>query len=114
MGKGIHKSWTPSSEDRAQQLIDGCRSFAEKHLIMTLRDFIKYDQRTKEGKRSQALARLRLATATDEDLEEMAKLRVKLLGEDNAGTVAEALEELKKARALVREKGFKKGELVCL
>jgi len=111
--KGIHRSWTPRIEERTQQLIDGSHGFAMKNLMLTIRDLLKYDHRSKEGKRAQALARLRLATATDEDLMEMAKLKVELLGEDKVGTVAEALEVLKEARARVREQGINRSELEC-
>ena len=111
--KGIHKSWTPRIEERTQQLIEGSHGFAMKNLMLTIRDLLKYDHRSKEGRRAQAQARLRLATATDEDLEAMAKLKVSILGEDRVGTVAEALEVLKEARARVREQGIKRSRLEC-
>lgn len=113
MQKGISKYWTPDREAQVQRLIDGSHNFAEQSLLMALRDILKYDQRTKAGKRAEAQARLRLATATDEDLEEMAKLMGTLQGAKDAGAVEEELEKLKKGRARVRKKGIKRSELEC-
>lgn len=113
MEKGIIKYWTPEAEENYNRLVAGCRTFAERHLMMTLRDLVKYDQRTKEGRRTKAQAMLRLATATDKELEEMAKQKVILVGEDEAGTVAEELENFKKMRAMIGEKGIKRSDLEC-
>jgi len=114
MAKEISKHWTPEQEARAQRLITGSHNFyAIQSLTMSLRDLLKYDHRTRAGRRAKAQARLRLATATDGDLEEMAELRFFIFGEKTAGTIAEALEELKEHRARVREEGFKRSELEC-
>lgn len=113
MEKGISKYWTPEREARAQRLITQSPNFAVRHLLMTLCDMLKYDQRTRAGRRGMAQARLRLATATDKDLEEIAELKVHLLGEADVGTVEQVLFQLNKDRERVRGKGFKRSELEC-
>lgn len=113
MENGIHGSWTPGREEQSKRLIEDSHSFAMRNLMLNLRDLLKYDHRTKEGRRAQAQARLRLATATDEDLMEMAKLQVSLVGKDKTETVAEVFERLQVARARVREKGIDRSELEC-
>lgn len=113
MQKGISKYWTPKAEEKYNRVLTGCRTFGERHIIMTLRDLVKYDQRTKEGRRTTAQAMLRLAIATDENLEEIAKLQVSIFGEENAGKVAEELEDLKKRRAQIIKKGIKRSDLEC-
>ena len=72
---------------------------------MTIRDILKYDGRAKEGKRALAKARLRLITATDEYLVEIAKLM--------GPPVTEKLEELKRDRAELKAKGIKASELTA-
>jgi len=113
MEKGLSKRWTPKLEGYYRKLLAGCRTFAERHLLMTVMDLLKYDGRTKEGKKAIARGRLRLATATDEELEELARLEQTMPLRDNTPSVSERVEELKRERAEVREKGIKKGELEC-
>ena len=121
MEKGVSKYWTPGKELESEEDIKRCRSFAERHLTMLLRDFLKYDGRSKEGRRARAQARLRFAIATDKDLEDIARLEVRLQGGISgeipglrrAILVAERLGQLKKDRAQVREKGINKEELRC-
>jgi len=68
-----------------------------------------------------AQARLRLATATDEDLKELAELQMRqaverpgeIPGLHRASLVAENVGHLKNDRARIREKGIKRSELVC-
>ena len=119
MENGISKDWTPQAEEHYKGVLAGCRTFAERHLIMLLRDVFKYDGRSKEGKRAMAQARLRFSTATDEDLEELAKLETpipreipgEIPGLHWASLVAERIGQLKKERAQIREKGIRRSEL---
>ena len=120
MEKGVAKTWTPGGEIMFEERIKRCRTFAERHLTMALRDLLKYDGRSKQGKRAIVQGRLRLATATDEDLNGLAKLEASVLGDPGQipglsrfTLEQERLEDLKKVRAAIREKGIKKGELQC-
>ena len=66
-------------------------------------------------------ARLRFATATDKDLEELANLEARMQGEipgeipglSRSVFEKERLGHLKNDRAKIREKGIKRSELVC-
>ncbi len=121
MEKGISKYWPPGKELEFEERIKRCRTFAERHLTMMVRDLLKYDGRSKESKRAMAQASLRLSVATDEDLKELAELQVRqpaespgeIPGLHRAVLVAEKLKELKKLRDSIREKGIKRSELVC-
>jgi len=116
MEKGLSKDWTPGLEIKFEQAIKGCRSFAERHHCMFLRDFLKYEGRSKEAKRALEQASLRLAIATDKDLWELAALHVKhaedkpgeIPGLQRASFVSEQLGHLKQLRAMIREKGIDK------
>ena len=99
MEKGVHKSWTPEKEAEFKEVLDKRIPFAARNIIMLLRDIFKYDQRSRAGKRAMDQARLRLITATDDDLRDMARLKIFLLG---TGTEAEEVEQLKKYRDRVR------------
>jgi len=46
MEKGICKTWTPGQELKFEERIKHCRTFAERHLTMLLRDVLKYDGRS--------------------------------------------------------------------
>lgn len=109
MEKGVCKTWAPEQEELWARRLKGCRSFAERYLVMSVRDLLKYDGRTKQAKRAIAQCRLRLATATDQDLEEIAKLESEMLPRQS---VAEILEELKKTRTEIKGKGIKGSELM--
>ena len=121
MEKGVSKTWTPGQELEFEESIKRCRTFAERHLALLIRDVLKYDGRSKEGTRAMAQARLRLATATDEDLEELAELEVRqaverpgeIPGLHRASLVVEKLGHLKNTRAEIRQKGIKRSELEC-
>ncbi len=121
MEKGVHKYWTPGKELEFEERIKRCRTFAERHLTMLIRDLLKYDGRSKEGKRAMAQARLRLTVATDEDLKELVELQVRQVAErpgeipglHRASLVAENLGHLKNTRAKIKEKGIKRSELKC-
>lgn len=113
MEKGVSRYWTPESEARTQALIDSAPTYASRHLMMTIRDMLKYDGRTRASKQARTQAGLRLAVATDQDLDELARLEVRLLGELGeplARTKAEALERLKRQRAELLEQGFKRDD----
>ena len=57
-----------------QKALSGTRSWAERHFAMMMGTLLKYDYRTKEGKKAYARIRLSLVTATDQDLQELAEL----------------------------------------
>ena len=119
MAKGISKHWTPGKELEFEELIKRCRTFAERHQAMLIRDALKYDARSKEGKRAMAQARLRLAVATDKDLKELAELQAskkeekpwEIPGLHRASLAAESLGLLKNTRAEIKEKGIKVSEI---
>jgi len=121
MEKGVCKYWTPGKELEFEERIKRCRTFAERHLTMLIRDLLKYDGRSKEGKRAMAQARLRLTVATDEDLKELVELQVRQVAErpgeipglHRASLVADFLGHLKKVRTEIKEKGIKRSELKC-
>ena len=121
MEKGISKHWTSGKEIEFEELIKGCRSFAQRHLTMLLRDVLKYDGRSKEGKRAMVQARLRFATATDKDIEELAELEARMQSE-RPGEIPglsrslfekERLSQLKKEHTQIKEKGINKEEIRC-
>jgi len=121
MEKGVSKYWTPKQEKVFTQMVASSQTFAERDLVMSIRDLLKYDLRTKEGKKAIARGRLRLAVANDEDLEELAALQVGLENKERIekGMTREELlplqearvEVLKNLRAKIRHRGIKKGEL---
>ena len=105
MEEGLSKEWAPEEEALYQSWLASCHTFAERDLTMILREHLKY-----EGERAIAPGRLRLATATDEELEEVAKLEEQLRG-GGSTFVAYRLKRLKKQRAEIRDKGIKRSEL---
>ncbi|MBA7619562.1 hypothetical protein ES703_26901 [subsurface metagenome] len=111
MAKGTGRYWTEAVERLYERYLAGCENFAQRHLVMSIRDLVKYDQRTKQGKRATAQARLRLATASDEDLEQLAKLRVQIFYNGDSQFVDEAIEHYRQLRERVREKGVGKEEV---
>jgi len=131
MEKGVTKHWTPEQEAYFNDMLNDMRTFAARDFVMRVRDILKYDGRTKEAKRARAQAKLRLATASDEELINMAKLRVFLTTLPREGSnvkfneqlyisleidsevVQEELEELKKHRARFQAEGIGAGDLQC-
>jgi len=111
MENGINSTWTPETEEWWQSRIDTCPTFAARHLITGLRDALKHDGRSREGKRADAQARLRIATATDKELRDLAELKVILLRRGKAVTVKSELEALMQTRARIRSKGIQGSEL---
>lgn len=112
MENGINSTWTPETAEWWQSRIDTCPTFASRHLITGLRDLQKYDGSSREGKRADAQARLRMATATDKELRDLAELKVILL-KGKAVTVEDELDLLMRTRARIREEGIKRSELKC-
>jgi len=88
---------------------------------MFIRDFEKYDGRSKAAKRALAQTRLRIATASNKDLEEIAKLEAGMLRERpeeisglaRANFAAQRLTELWQQRTELRNKGIRKEQLTC-
>jgi len=113
MEKGVTKYWTPKQEELWARRLKNCRTFAQQHLTMSLRDLLKFDSRTKEGKRAVAQGRLRLTVATDRDLEELVELEMRMPGGDKSRSAADQLEYYKGLRTKLKEKGIKRGELEC-
>lgn len=121
MAKGVSKYWTPGQEVLYQNALSEARSFAQRDLIMSVRDLLKYDLRTRAGKRAVTQGRLRVAVATDEDLEEMASIAVVVENDKGIqkGMTIEQLEplqelkveELKRLRAKLRRRGIRRSEL---
>lgn len=48
-------------------------SFGERHVILSLYEQLKYDGRTGRGKLARKTAQMRLATASDDDLLDLAR-----------------------------------------
>ena len=123
MEKGVSKYWTPEQEEGFKKMLASSQTFAERDLVMSIRDLLKYDLRTKEGKRAVAQTRLRTAIASDQDLEDLAALQVGLENKeriDKGMTIEELLplqearvEKLKKLRAKILHRGIKRSELEC-
>ena len=121
MEKGVCETWTPEQEELWASRLRLHLTFAERHIALTMRDLLKYDLRTKQAKRAAAQGRLRIATATDQELEEIATLEARMRGGrpggipglDMAVLVLEGLERLENDRTEIREKGIKKSELEC-
>jgi len=121
MEKGVSKYWTPGNEIKYEEHLKQCRNFAERHLTMLSRDLLKYDGRSNAAKRARAQARLRIASASDKDLEELAKLEARMhkerLGEipglAMASLAAQRLRELLQERAEIRNDGIRKEQLTC-
>ena len=122
MEKGVSKYWTPGNEIEYEELLKGCRTFAERHAIMTLRDLFKYDGRSKAAKRALTQARLRIASASDKDLEGLAELEAGMQQRERPGEIpglawasfaAQRLRELLQERAEIRNKGIRKEQLEC-
>lgn len=125
MEEGVAKYWTPGQEIRFDLALKSCRSFAQLHHIMFLRDALKYDGRSKGAKRTLNQAKLRLAIATDADLWEIAKLHVsysedkpgkEIPEQKRANLVLEHLSFLTELRGNIRKVGINKEavRLKCL
>ena len=113
MKSGLSQYWTPGKEIEYQERLKNCQTFAERHLIMTIRNLLKYDGRTKEAKRAVAQGRLRIATATDTEIEELAKLEAQMKGGGGPDSVPDKIEDYKKLRTRIRERGVKGVEIEC-
>ena len=121
--KGISKHWTPAQEALYSQSLATCKTFAQRDLVISVRDLLKYDLRTKAGKRALTRGQLRIAVATDEDIEEMASIAIAAENEKRIKegmTIEELLplqeanvKDLKKLRAKIRLRGIKRSELEC-
>lgn len=113
MEKGLCKTWTLDQEELWARRLRGCRTFAERHLTMSIRDLLKYDARTREGKRAIAQSRLRLATATNEELQEIARLEVEVKDGGGIDAMPRKLQHLKQIQAHIKEMGIKRSKLEC-
>ena len=99
--------WTPEIDERVDRFLEECQSFAVRHLVMVIRAALKYDRRSKEGRRALAQARLRVATATDDELEQLAYLLQEWLAATDSPSLSDRLSDLRRIRSQVREKGLK-------
>jgi len=119
MEKGVSKYWTLAKELEYQERLKRCRSFAERHVTLLMHDIMKYDGRSKQGKRVLAQAMLRIATASDRELREIAELetdmdeeeRGEIPGLTRATVMAQNLEILLKARAEIKQRGIREEQL---
>lgn len=119
--KGVCETWTPGQEELWERRLRLRLTFAERHLAISIRDLLKYDLRSKQAKIAIAQGRLRIAIATDKELEEIATLEARMQGERQgeipglgiAVLVIERLKLLKNTRAKIRERGIKRSELEC-
>jgi len=113
MKTGISKYWTPEFEENYAEILTGCSTFAERHLTMLLRDLLKYDARSKEGKIAVIQSRLRLATATDTEFEEIVALERAMAKKDQLPFPLSSIDDYKKLRDKVINSGIKRSELGC-
>ena len=111
MEKGLTKHWTPALEAFFDKMLESARSFAARDFVMFIRDWLKYNGRSKQAKRAKAQAGLRLVTATGDDLLETAVFKVCLLGEYTREKAQEELERLKARRAEIQAQGIKISDL---
>ena len=102
----VHRCWTPEREAHFNMVLAQPMTFALRHLIMSVRDLLKYDGRTREAKRAIAQGRLRLSVASDEDLKELAYLET----EDEPIEFAKSLNEYKKLRDEIKKKVCRNGK----
>lgn len=109
--KGISKQWTPGLEAHFELQIRRSRTFAQRNLTLLIRDLLKYDHRSRESKKRFAQARLRMLTASDRDLEEMALIISQMPAEGKTVTFTDELKDLKQMQASIRERGVKPQEL---
>jgi len=116
---GVNQYWTQHHEIEWEMRIVACRSFAEKHVTILMRDVLKYDGRSKESQRAKAQSRLRIALASDADLVELAEFEVSMEerapgwipGLDKSLRVQERVGELKEQRAMIKRDGIKSDDL---
>jgi len=109
----ISKYWTPEEEEDWAKRLNQCQTFAQRYLVTTFRNVIKYDFRTNKAKIANAQERLQLVIATNDDLEELANLEASICGITDSEIVAKRLEDLKKIREELKEKGINRGDLGC-
>lgn len=105
MEKGLRKYWTPELDEMVEHLLGTCHGFANQHMLMALRNGLKYDMRTRQGKRAMAQIRLNLALASDAELEELARFEHDQLGANDKKSAADRLTNLMRIRQQVRERG---------
>lgn len=113
MEKGLSKHWTPEAQEYWTRRLSECHTFAERHVTTILCNLFKYDWRTKQAQKANAQARLQFIIATDADLEGLSELEAKIYHVTDPEQVAKCLEELKKRRDALREKGIKRSDLEC-
>jgi len=109
--EGITQYWSEGQERFYERLLAGSSTPAMQHLVMTIRDLLKYDQRSKQAKRAVTQGRLRLATATDDELADLARLEARIGGNSDPRLLNLKLEQLKQLRQSVREQGIRKEEI---
>ena len=76
---------------------------------MGIINLVKYDGHTKAGERARTKVWLGLATATDDELQELATLEHSLLEDEES--IVERIDHLKTVRAKIKQEGIKKSEL---
>lgn len=106
MGKGIVLTWGPGLDAEFQKLIDSANGFAERYMITSLRNILKYDGRTREAHKARARLHLMLAMATDQDLAELEALALERLGEEGYQKMREVAPSWRAAQEKIRTNGI--------
>lgn len=106
MEKGLSNHWTPEKEAIFQRFLAGARTFAERYMITMIGNVLKYDGRTREAKKATARLHLSLATASEDDLVELAGLQHQLVGPGAHHTAHERLKELVALQDKVKARGI--------
>jgi len=97
--EGVTKSWNDQLEILFDDALVKVQGFGERDLILSLRDKLKYDGRTRKGKLASKRIQIRLAMASDDDLADLAKCEAGL-GADM--TEEEIFERLVKRRQVLQ------------
>lgn len=74
----VSKPWNDQLEIIFDDALAKTQGFGERHLILSLRDKLKYDGRTRKGKLARKRVQFRLAAASDGDLADLAKYEAEL------------------------------------
>lgn len=74
MKEGVSQYWTPGLEETFEKALAVAKDFAGRYSITSVRNALKYDQRSKASRKAKAQLQDSLAGATDEDLAKLAKL----------------------------------------
>lgn len=111
-GKKGCSHWNERRESLFREELGKELSFGERHIVLCFYEQLKCDGRTKEGKLVRKRAQMRLATASDSALTDLAKCEVRLFKAELYST-EEILNRLIKKRGMLgpeEDKGRQPGE----